>query len=565
MENSNKYLIVLILLSFVKLFSQTNESRSMETIRQQYQNLPKNDIRALPYVNDYIRNAKNAGYFKELTQGYRDAVFYTPDEHLKLVYSDSMIYAAEKSRDNALLTLSYLGKGIIYYFNYKKFEPALDQYLKAYEYSKKTKDLYLKYKVVYHMAVVKSYLGYYKDAVARFAECIDFFERESRIAKHENEIYNFKRGYYNSLHQMVVCYRNIGEQTIADSLLTMGIDKINRESEFSLERSYLLKCRAISYFKHRDYAKAIRDFQTALPELEKKDFSNASVVYFYLGQSLMKIGDKKGIEQLKKVDSIFEKHAFILPELRQNYELLITHYRDKADIAKELYYTNRLLQVDKVLSQDFTYLSSRIHKEYDTKDLLEKKDFLEKKSTSRLYLLLIVSILAIISIVILTYHYYGERTMRLQYEKLQKRLRNPDKTIIKIDCNKEQDQISLLPEELIRELSDKIDKFERTKGFTKTGLTQHDLASQLGTNYRYLSIYINEVKGVNFKNYLNRLRINYITELLNSDRKYLNYTTEALAEECGVATRQSFSDLFREINGMRPQDYIRQRKQELKN
>ncbi len=563
MGNSNKCLIVLILLSFVKLFSQTTESRSLETIRQQYQNLPKNDIRALPYVNEYINTAKTKGNFKGLTQGYRDAVLYTPDEHLKLVYSDSMIYAAEKTRDNGLLTLAYLGKGIIYYFNYKKFEPALDQYLKAYEYSRNTNDLYLKYKVVYHLGVVKSYLGYYWDALVHFNDCIGFFEKEIGKAKHQNEIYNFKRGYYNSLHQMIICYRNMGEQNKADSLLTIGIDKINRESDYSLERSYLLKCRAISYFKHGAYIKAIRDFKTALPELEKKDFSYASVVYFYLGQSLMQTNRENGIREFKRVDSIFEKHHFILPELRQNYEILISYYRDKGNIEKELFYTNRLLKVDNVLAKDFTFLSSRVHKEYDTKDLLEKKDFLERKSTLRLVLLLVISVLSTILIIFLTYRYYRERNIRLQYEKLQMRLQNPEDKILKGNSNN-QNQLSILPQELIIELSEKIRKFEQKKGFTKRGLTQHELASQLGTNYRYLSIYINEVKGVSFKNYLNKLRIEYISELLNSDRKYLNYTTEALAEECGVTTRQSFSYLFREINGIRPQDYIRQRKMAMK-
>lgn len=564
MKKFKKQFIVLVLLLFIRLSSQQIGGPSFDDIRSQYQNLPKNDIRALPYVSDYIRKAKKAADFKALTQGYRDAVLYTPDEKMKLVYSDSMIYAAEKSRDNSLLTLAYLGKGIIYYFNYKKFEPALDQYLKAYDYSKKTEDLYLKYKVIYHLGVVKSYLGYYQDAAKHFSNCLSFFEKESQKRKHQNEIYNYKRGYYNSLHQIIICYRNLNRQHLSDSLLTLGIEKINRESEFSLERSYLLKCRGISGFKHRNYRSAVIDFETALPELEKKDFSYASVVYFYLGQCLMVTDERKGVEKLQKVDSIFRKHGFILPELRQNFEILINYYRKKANIGKELYYTNQLLKVDKALAKDFTYLSSRIHKEYDTKDLLEKKEFLKRKSALRLYLLIVISLLAIILIMFLTWRYYRERNIRLRYERLQERLLGHSECPEIKDKTEEAKKITALSPELIRELSEKIRKFEASRGFTKTGLTQHDLASQLGTNYKYLSIYINEIKGVNFKNYLNRLRIDYITELLNNDRKYLNYTTEALAEECGVATRQSFSDLFQEINGIRPQDYIRQRKQEIR-
>lgn len=91
------------------------------------------------------------------------------------------------------------------------------------------------------------------------------------------------------------------------------------------------------------------------------------------------------------------------------------------------------------------------------------------------------------------------------------------------------------------------------------------MAAQFNTNTTYLSTFINESKGVNFKNYLNNLRIDYITNLMNTDKNYLKYTIEALAEKCGIASRQNFSDLFYEINGMRPTDFIKKKKEEQKN
>ena len=39
---------------------------------------------------------------------------------------------------------------------------------------------------------------------------------------------------------------------------------------------------------------------------------------------------------------------------------------------------------------------------------------------------------------------------------------------------------------------------------------------------------------------------------------------ESLSEECGIASRQNFSDLFFSINGIRPIDFINRRKIELK-
>lgn len=59
------------------------------------------------------------------------------------------------------------------------------------------------------------------------------------------------------------------------------------------------------------------------------------------------------------------------------------------------------------------------------------------------------------------------------------------------------------------------------------------------------------------------MRINYITQKLYNDREYLKYTVETLAEKCGMASRQNFSDLFQEINGIRPTDFVKQRKKEM--
>lgn len=105
--------------------------------------------------------------------------------------------------------------------------------------------------------------------------------------------------------------------------------------------------------------------------------------------------------------------------------------------------------------------------------------------------------------------------------------------------------------------------FEKGNKFTQKGLTVSQLAQELNVGSSELSRIINEHKGVNFSKYLSGLRIDYITKRLFEDRKYLEYKIEALALECGIASRQNFSDLFTEINGMRPKDFIALRRKEL--
>ncbi|OCA69107.1 hypothetical protein BBI01_18025 [Chryseobacterium artocarpi] len=558
-----------VIFLFFSLFLSALEKERQDygTIRKTYENLLKNDERAMPFVNKYIRKAKKEKDFEHLTQGYRDAVFFIKNEEKKLIYSDSMIYAALKSRDNDLIGLAYLGKGIIYYFNYKKFDDALNEYLKAYEHLKNTDDEYLKYKVIYHMGVVKSYLGYFSESKDHFEECLKFFSNKSGKKLHPNEVFNNKRGYFNTLHQLIICHRNLKNYAVADSLLDVGLREIVGKEEFRLEKSYFLKCKGISEYNHQNYKGAIDILNKAIPEILKvNDFATLSLIYSYLGRSYYKVDRDKerALNYFKKVDTIFNKQNFILPETRSNYEILINFYRKQKNTEKELLYTKQLLSVDSLLGKEFNFLTSRIHKEYDTKSLLDKRDVLERKNFFTWLLVIFFICLSAIFLTLYIFKYKKNKQMIIKYHALQKKLEKRH-----IESKEEptfsEEKQSIISQEIYNDLVSKFKKFEEKEEFTTIGLTLNLLAAQFNTNTTYLSTFINETKGVNFKNYLNGLRIDYITNLLNTDRKYLNFTFDALAEKCGIATRQNFSDLFYEINGIRPKDFIKKKKEEQKN
>lgn len=561
-------IIIILLLLFCSADFDAKEKRDDYLwLRSQYENLKKNDSSAFRYLNVYISKAKKNSDYIRLSEAYKFAVYFSPSNERKLSYADSTIHAALRSKKAELISDAYLGKGIFYYFNLKKYEPALAEYLKAFEYSKEGKDEYLHQKIIYHMGVVKSYLGFYEEAIELFKECGEFFERKSRGKNHPNMLFNFKKGYYNSLHQMVICYRNLRQYEIAEHLIENGLQSLTGNDEFLLERSYLLKCKGISAYHRRNYAGSIHDLNGALEEIVKSnDFSWLSVIYYYLGKSHMAGNESKGIYYLQKVDSIFNKHAFILPEVRPAYEDLIAYYSEKNDREKQLYYTKQLLSVDKLIGKDFTYLSSKIHREYDTRLLAETKNSLEKTSSRRMVYIVIFIVLTLFFLGISLARYRKEQNIRLKYLLLQDKLNNKkyESLVINQDHINTDPAKTVLPQDLYRELEQKLQQFEMNKGFIQKGLTLSMLATKMNTNTTYLSTFINENKGKNFKTYINDLRISYITNLLNSERKYLLYTIEALAEESGISTRQHFSDLFYDINGLRPTDFIRKRKQELK-
>lgn len=566
MKKLNYFLVLLSAYSQL-FFSQQKEERTFREIRNNYEKMTIDDERAMPFVKAYIQKAKSENNISQLIQGYRDGRQF--DYNRKMKYADSALVVSIKYGNNDDISKDYLSKGIIYYFYQKKYKLALNQYIKAYEFSKGSDDQYQHYKVIYHLGVVKAHLGYYEEALEHFQDCSQFYEKAmNRKGLHENLQFNNKKAYLNSLHQMTVVNRYLKNLSTSDSLSKLGYKLTKGDRYFLLENSYFLKCMGILKFLKKDYDGAVSDLNRSLPEiLKRNDFAWVSVVYYYLGRiSEVRKQEHVVIGYYNKIDSILVKEGFILPEVYKSYNYLINYYKNK-DLDKQLYYTDQLLKADSMISKDYPYLSGKLHREYDSRSLIEQKEDIEKASKKKIRIAQFLILTSTLTIIFFIIRFHKDRKIKKQYVLLQKKIEEgsygiPD-TLEKPPQEYSLRKTFLTPE-LTIEIGEKLKKFERELQFTKKGITQNSIAAKLNTNANYLSIYINENKGMNFTRYIAELRIKYITNLLNTNTKYLNYTIEALAEECGIAARQNFSNLFYDINGIRPTDYIKKRKKELR-
>lgn len=546
------------------VFSQDFYSK----LREKYWVYEENDPRAFVFINQCISKAKSEKNYKELFQAYKDAILYS--ENKKMVYADSCITAAKNSEKNDLIGDAYLSKGAIYYFNQRKFQYALEEYLKAYEYLKDSKNEFLKYQNIYHIGVVKSYLGYYDEALKIFNECIEFFETKIDGDFNKNIIFNNTKGYLNSLHQAIICYQMLGKNEQANQLLNIAETKIPKTKDFNLEKSYFTKSLGVSEFKNKNYTKAIQYFDQALPELIKvNDFTWVSYIYFYKGKSYELLGNLSlEVENYRKVDSIFNKNKFILPELRSNYEELIGYYRKENNHKEELYYTNQLLKVDSVIASDFKHLSTRVYKEYDTKMLLETKENLEKtNSYSKLLIFICLAIIIALGIV-MYYRIRKQKNIQKNYNDLLIKLEENNQAevvapIVKPEVAETGDKNIKFDNSIVEKLLNDIHTFENKQGYLEQGLTLKKLSEQFKTNTSYLSQVINEYKGSNFNTYINILRINFATQKIYHDKEWRKYSIEHIASAAGFSNRQSFSNIFLEQNGIRPADFIKKRIKEL--
>ncbi|MDQ1805022.1 helix-turn-helix domain-containing protein [Chryseobacterium sp. CKR4-1] len=548
------------------LFAQQQKLSDFYLIQRQYENLPENDVAALPLVGKLICKAKLENNQKQLFLGYKDARYYSAEPQVKLKYADSAIYVAKAIKNDSLLSSAYMSKGVVYYFYLKKYKLALNEYLKAFEKNKSNKDPYYRNKLNYHIGVVKSYIGYYREALNNFEEGRAFFEGEIKKYQHPNLMYGNQRGYLNTIHQMAVCYRKLDDYKRADSLIAVGLAGSSKNGDYRQEQSYFLTEEGIREFRNKHYSSAVKMLNNSLSELiQVNDFAWLTVSYSYLGRAKWEQGNTgEAIRDFEKIDSIFVKHNFVLPEVRHIYVDLINYYADKKDNTKSLYYSRQLLKVDKILEEDFVYLSSKIHQEYDADKLLQEKDKLQRISWIRGTVYMIILFIFSFGAFYLLLRLRSRKTVTgrnsiLGINLAGGTLNMEGEGAFRIRTYRKTDIGNGIVEDVLKKLSE----FEANHEYLNEHIKLKSMAKSFGVNHNYLSEIIQAHRGTNFHLYLCELRISYITEKLDTDREYHKYTSETLAKMCGISSRTNFSKVFLQINGMNFTQYLHKVKSEM--
>jgi tetratricopeptide (TPR) repeat protein len=498
----------------------------------------KDSIKDWVYAQSWLAKAKRERNFGQMAKSYK-ALIYTSDKKLQLIYVDSMLIAAKRTADMALIGAAYMTKGAIQY-DRKEHMKALDSYLIADEYISKTHNQYQIHKVKYGIAQIKYYLGFYDEAIALFKECLGYFKEENN------------RAYLNTLHSLGLSYNRTGKYKLCSQMNQLGLSEGQRFKNLEM-RSYFIHSEGVNqYFKH-NYPDAIKKLTKALPALkENKDFTNETTAYFYIGKSYWALKlQEKAVPYLKKIDEEFQKQKYIRPDLREAYELLIDYYREQNIKELELYYFSTLSKVDQQLLKDYKYLSVKIQKEYDTKKLVQTQKNIEQYWT---FLFSIIITIMTVFIVFLMHRHYKNKRL---FEELMNRKPVMIQSLVSNNTSKELD-INL---EVVTAILKNLEKFERNKKYLEKDMTLAKMAASLNTNMKYASKIIACYRDKGTVDYISNLKVDHIIELLKSENKYRNYTNKALGDEAGFGSTQNFTRAFKNQTGLSPTYFI----SELKN
>ena len=501
------------------------------------------------YLRVFVVKAKSQENWEELSNAYKNYVHYAPDK-LKLVFADSMVAAAKKSKDNEIIGSAYLSKGIAYY-SQKRLKEAMDFYLIADNYIVKTNDNDLIHKSKYQIGQIKYYLGYYDEAILIFKECIDYY-KSSNV-----------RAYLNSLHLLGLCYNMVGNHGLSTSVNEEGIAEGKRTGNFDME-SYFIHSEGVNQCMIHNYTLALQKIQLAMPRIQKnKDFANETIGYFYIGKSLWELGEKEqALPYFKMVDKAFSQRYYIRPDLSESYELLISYYKSKNMLGPQLHYIEKLIQVNKKLSHTYEYLQGKILGEYNITGLAAEKEKIERalnrqKYNDYIFLSIIASMTIFTSYWIVRY-FRSRKEARKKYEELVAKL----EAARKVKAHDGEEATIQMSKDAEATVLQSLKKFENGKKFLEKDLNLTKLAGYFDTNTKYLSQIISRHRNKTFPEYINGLKVEYIAERIRGDKVLRNYTHEAIAGEAGFSSTRRFVRAFFDNTGITLKYFIEELKRE---
>lgn len=252
--------------------------------------------------------------------------------------------------------------------------------------------------------------------------------------------------------------------------------------------------------------------------------------------AIAKAQSKPDADFLIRADQILSRHTDV-PTQKEAFRLLADYHLQANQASDYKNYFERYKLVDAKLGRNLKDVRDRI---------ILHLDRLKPKRSLNYYWFVAVALAALLA--------YGIRVYLKTKRDYQKFLKWVEKPI--------EDEIApsrqmVIPHKTEQALLEKLSKFEKSNRFTNPNLTVVTLAKSLDTNTKYLSEVINRHKDMNFNQYVNELRINYIIAKMKQDPKYLNYKIYYLAKECGFSSQSTFSTVFRASTGISPLSFIK--------
>lgn len=580
------YLSILLFAIFLKANAQTSfnyneDDYTFEQLNDSLNNNTTGESKYKLFLKLYLNKAKSKKNNVHLFEAYDKFFGKANTAYESHVYADSLLLVAKDLTKNYYIR-ALQTKATAYYFE-KDYIKSLNYELEALNAIDKEKEPYVYYKGIYGIGLVYFHIQEYEKSYQYFNKARIFFEKPVQ--------YSYTQGYINSIYREAFVLYYLKRYKESKDLINIGLSKTNQlePDDLYYKDPYFYYVQSLNLYQEKNYIKSIELLKNNVAIIAKNDdFANEATAYFYLGLNYLHLNQKENaMIYFKKIDDIFNKHNYSNPEIKDTYTYLISYAREQKNTEDELYYTNQLLKVMKLLQTEYKSLVGTLHSNFDIKTLIADKKHLENnlnKQNTLTNILIFAGIIIVITLLLITIHNYRKRKEFLKnYNDLLKQ-REPlpieestDESYpiasnslnpLAINVNEWGKYIlpisndikdtAIVDDKILKELIKHLNDFEKNHLFLNKDITLNDLANQWNTNRTYLSQFINSYKEKSFIDYLNGLRITYFLDKVDTDKKWSKYKIQAIADLLGFSSARSFSSAFMKSTGISPSFYLQQ-------
>lgn len=265
-------------------------------------------------------------------------------------------------------------------------------------------------------------------------------------------------------------------------------------------------------------------------------------VFNYIGEAYL----KKNKNNYAKIyfDSVSRSNnKYRTIELNQElYNNLTTYYEQTNNLDSTKVYRNKFDSITRVLVNRKAEAINNV-----TSKLSQANEKLEMERHPYLWLIF-VCFIGFVSLFI----------------SLKRKIKKKEKGLDVMPSASKNEELNIAKDTLIS-LEEKLNVFEKEKQFLEINITTTQLANQFQTNTKYVTYVIKKLYNQDFNTYINTLRIEYVSKLINDDIKYRQYKISYLAEISGFSSHSKFAAVFKKIKGSSPSEYIQKINESEKN
>jgi AraC-like DNA-binding protein len=502
----------------------------------------------------YIDKARLEGDSIKMARGYSRLSFVSKYEEA-LKYLDTTILLSKNGNHKNFPTIGYLFKSL-YLYNNESYEESLRNAIFGYQYAKEKGNVEQQITALHQINGINELWGDYNKTLE--AEQLTY-----NLLQENKNINRYYELYQSSVEGLGKCYVRLKKPDSALYFFQKGIERSLQAKDTATYHAFVSRTGTALYIQG--------NYAAALDSLNKADqyrdfFISSYPIYYnyYVGSIYHDLGrEAEAMAHFEAVDSIYEQHQLLSPELPLVYNKLAELYKSQDNDEMQLKYLYKLVLVDSLIDVKQIYIKDKTEKEYTIPKLLENKNELitglrlaNRKSTIKVWGALITLLLAVLA---LGYYFRRQRLYKKRFESLMEKKEEASQAVLeKAEVQQPRVQKSEISEETIEEILGYLHKFEQRKGYLSQKVSLSDTAKSFGTNSTYLSKVVNIEKQKNFSKYINDLRIMYAFEELKTNSTFRKYTIKAIAQECGFKSAESFSKAFYKKYGIYPSFYIKQ-------